>query len=482
MAGKMANTGARTDAQKLTRERARTTLQAGEWNTAAGLARDALKVTPNDPEMLFTYGWALFQSGNLQLGSIKLRQALGRSPDNPHILAGLGEYHRVVGEPEKAIEYLDRALAVSDHLRPLTLKCSCLAQLGRYEEAAALIEPRARAKDAPLNIVVAFADLTEALKRPEDGIELLQEALKQPLFHKGVRLSAMYVLGRLLDKVGRYDEAFAAYDRANKMSTPGPRFEIDGIKEMWTAEAYQKAVKSRVRTDRPVLVVGMPRSGTTLTESIIAAHPKAAGVGEQLLMLDLSHFEPAKLTQAQADAGAKRYHEMLDRLGSPKAKRVVDKMPDNYQILGPAGCYLPDVRVVHCMRDPRDNCLSCFFQNFGPRHLYSVDLEECAHRYVTHLELTRHWREVTDLPVLEFKYEELTADPEAQVRRLLDFLGLDFDEKCLEFHRSKRTVSTASRDQVRQPIYKSSVARWQRYEKHIGPMLDVLREGGAIDD
>ncbi len=476
------NTQGRPNAQQLTRQRAEQTLDAGEYATAVALARDALKLTPNDPDMLYVLGWGLIQAGELQPGAIKLRQALGRDPTHLKALCAMGEYFRITGSPDKSLEFLDRAIALTNTLRPITLKSSCLANLGRYQEAADLLAPRARADDAELSAVVAYADITEALKRPEEGVELLEKALEKPVFHKGARNGALYVLGRLLDKIGRYDDAFDAFARANKMYKTGPRFEIDGIKNLWTREAFEGACKSRVRSEKPVLIIGMPRSGTTLSERIIAAHPKAAGVGEQIMMLELAKFHPDKLTHAQADAGARRYIEMLDRLGGKNATRVVDKMPDNYQVLGPVACFLPDVRVIHCLRDPRDTCLSCYFQNFGSRHLYAVDLEEVAHRYVTHLELVRHWREVTGLEILELYYEQLVADPETQVTRVLEFLGLPFDEKCLDFHRSKKTVSTASRDQVRQPLYKSSVARWERYKDHIGPMLDVLREGGAISD
>ncbi|MEZ6243133.1 MAG: sulfotransferase [Phycisphaerales bacterium] len=467
---------------QITRQRANQTLDAGEFPTAIALANDALKIDPNDADMLYVLGWGLVQNGALQPGAIKLRQAIGRDPSHIKTLCALAEFHRITSEPEKGIEYADRAIALTESIRPLSIKVACLASLGRYQEAADLLAPRAKKEDAELTAVVAYSDLADALGHAEEGIELIQKALEKPIFNKGARNGALYILGRLLDKVGRYDEAFDAFQRANNMNKPGPRFEIDGIKSLWTREAIQNAKKCRFSSDRPVLVVGMPRSGTTLTERIIAAHPKGAGVGEQTLLLEVAKVDPAQLTQAMVDAGGKRYLDMLDRLGGKSALRVVDKMPDNYQVLCIAACMIPGARVIHCLRDPRDTCLSCYFQNFGVRHLYTTDLAEVAYRYVVHLNLMKHWREATDLPILELKYEELVADPETQVRRMLDFLGLPFDERCLEFHRSKKLVATASRDQVRQPLYKTSVARWERYKDHIGPMLDVLREGGAITD
>ena len=481
MAEQFATGGLGLNAADVTRRRAMQMIQLGEFDTAMNLATDALKTRPRDAQMLWIQGEALVGLARLTEGAIKLRQSLSIHPENDTALCSLAEVHRMFGETDKALELINRARACPTSTRPFTLTASILADRGEYQKAADLLEPMLKDPNADLRLAVAYGDLCIALKKPEEGVELLRRSLERPELHTGVRSGALFVLGRLLDRVGDYDAAFNAFNRANEMWTCREEQKADMIFEQWSAEVIAAAPRSRPKTDRCVLVVGMPRSGTTLTERVISAHPDAVGVGESQLLMSMRRATTAPdLTQASVDTMCKSYLDMLARDGSKTARRVVDKMPDNYQNLGLAARVLPGCRVVWCQRDPRDVCLSCYFQNFGTRHEYTCDLELTAHRYLLHMRLMNHWIEATDLPVHILRYEELVSDLESQVRSLLAFLDLPYNEACLAPHKSKAQVSTASRDQVRQPIYATSKARWKRYEKFIGPMAEILREGGAL--
>ncbi len=481
MAEQFATGGLGLNATDVTRRRAVQMIMMGEFNTAMNLATESLKSRPRDAQMLWVQGEALVGLGRLTEGAIKLRQTLGVHPTHDGALCALAEIHRMFGETDKALELAAKARTCSTTTRPYTLTSTILADQGEYRQAADLLEPMIKEPNADMRVIVAYADLCIALKQPEVGIDLLRESLKQGELHTGVRSGALFILGRLLDRTGDYDSAFDAFKRANDMRSCREEQIADKIFERWSAEAIAKAPRARPKTDRCVLVVGMPRSGTTLTERVISAHPKASGVGESPLLMNQRRLtSAAELTQGGVDTICKNYLDMLSREGSKSALRVVDKMPDNYQNLGLAACVLPQSRVIWCQRDPRDVCLSCYFQNFGLRHEYSCDLELIAQRYVLHNKLMEHWIESTDLPVHVLRYESLVSDLEAQVRALLKFLGLPYDERCLSPHRSKGHVSTASRDQVRQPIYSTSVARWKRYENHIAPMVKILEEGGAL--
>ncbi len=399
MADQFASGGLGLNAADVTRRRAVQMIEMGEFDTAIALATDALKARPRDAQMLWVIGEALTGLGRLTDAAIKLRQALGVHPEHDNALCSLAEIHRMQGDPEKALELITRARAFSTSTRPYTLGASILADMGQYEQAAALLEPKIKVDNPDTRIVVAYADLCIALKQPEIGIDLLEAALTRGELHTGVRSGALMILGRLLDRVGRYDDAFNAYKRANDMRSTNEEQRADAIFEGWSKDAIAAAPRTRVKTDRSVLVVGMPRSGTTLTESVIAAHPDAAGVGEsQLLMTMRRATTAAELTQASVDSMAKRYTDMLAREGSKTATRVVDKMPDNYQNLGLAACALPQTRVVWCQRDPRDVCLSCYFQNFGTRHAYTCDLELTAQRYLLHTQLMEHWKSTGSHP------------------------------------------------------------------------------------
>jgi hypothetical protein len=180
-----------------------------------------------------------------------------------------------------------------------------------------------------------------------------------------------------------------------------------------------------------------------------------------------------KLDGKVLDAVAKRFLENL-RAYDPDVRHITDKMPHNFLHLGIIAYLLPKARIVHCRRNPPDNCISIFFQNFEGEHPYKWDLETLGRYYRLYERLMKHWERVLPSPMFEVRYEEMVADQESMSRRLIEFCGLEWDDACLEFHKSERSVITASHWQVRQPIYKSSTERWRRYEQHIGPLMEAL--------
>jgi hypothetical protein len=230
-----------------------------------------------------------------------------------------------------------------------------------------------------------------------------------------------------------------------------------------------------------VFIVGMPRSGTTLTEQIVASHPRAFGAGERR---DIGHIGSALEREtgspdpaAWPPAALRHQAELqLDRLRAlaGNAERVTDKMPDNILWLGMIAVLFPRARIVLCRRDLRDVCLSCHFQSFNHGLAWSNDVEDCAFRATQVERLVRHWRLVLPMPMLELSYEALVDDLEGESRRLIDFIGLEWDPACLAFHTTERPVLTASLWQVRQPLYASSVGRWQNYRQHLGPLIAAL--------
>ncbi|MEM9372485.1 MAG: sulfotransferase, partial [Planctomycetota bacterium] len=211
-------------------------------------------------------------------------------------------------------------------------------------------------------------------------------------------------------------------------------------------------------------------------EMILAAHPSIAGIGENIRLntLGMRHTTD-EMDQKLVDELGAEYLGMLDELVPDRSmRRVVDKMPGNYLYIGLASRILPGSRIIHCKRDARDTCLSIYFQAFGPWVKYARDIESIAHQYLGYLRVMQHWRETLDVEVHESVYEDLTADPEPHIRAMIDHIGMPFDNACLEPHKTKSNVHTASIAQVRNPIYRSSNQRWKNYEKHIGPMLDLL--------
>ena len=239
-------------------------------------------------------------------------------------------------------------------------------------------------------------------------------------------------------------------------------------------------------------MVGFPRSGTTLVEQILASHPQIHGAGE-LGYLDhvATSFRAAAapglgfpdylphLAAAESRALGEAYVERLRSL-APAAARITDKLPENYLNIGLIHLILPRARIIHVRRDPLDVCVSCFSINFSGGLTYTSDLGELGRTYRRYLELMAHWRRL--LPpgaMLELAYEEVVGDLEGQARRLIEYCGLAWDPRCLEFHETRRMVRTASVNQVRQPLYSSSLQRWRRYERHLGPLIEALGPEGA---
>jgi len=295
-------------------------------------------------------------------------------------------------------------------------------------------------------------------------------------------------MGKYHDDVGQFTHAFENYRDANELLKPIAKDYdraartafVDQLIRLHSREKVAAAEGGGSESMKPVFVVGMVRSGTSLTEQIIASHPMAQGAGELDYWASVVHERRAAILQGQyaLDEPAKKqladgYLRTLEKVSST-ALRVADKAPLNSDYVGIIHSIFPNARIIYMQRDPIDTCLSCYFQNLPLAHSFALDLSDLAHYYGEHGRLMNHWRNV--LPqgsILEVPYEELVADQEAWTRRILDFIGLEWDTRCLDFQSTERSIATASSWQVRQKIFKSSVRRWRNYEKFIDPLLGL---------
>ena len=310
-------------------------------------------------------------------------------------------------------------------------------------------------------------------------------------------------MGKVLDGADRFEEAFLAYERANRMyresrTAVGERFdaaelhrEIEETIATFDARYFASVLDWGSPSGLPVFIVGMPRSGTSLVEQIAASHSRVFGAGElREIGNPAQQLDPiiAAIRSGSDEDGAgaaAKHQSTVRRLGDAhlehlktlggRVERVIDKMPDNVFKLGAIATLYPGARVIFCRRDPRDTCLSCYFQKFTTGQLvFSYDLADCAKRYLETERLMTHWRKVLPLKWLDVEYEALVSDLECQSRRIITFLGFDWEPACLDFHRTVRTVTTASAWQVRQPLYGRAVGRWRKYQNHLAPLFDLL--------
>jgi hypothetical protein len=305
-------------------------------------------------------------------------------------------------------------------------------------------------------------------------------------------LMLRFAIGKYCDDVGDHGQAFSNYQRANELAKRcGPAHErqslsgtIDLIIRSYDGQWVNRQRAPVQRSDRPVFIVGMLRSGTTLAEQILASHPQVYGAGElsfwsenaagALTKASLADLSPVRMSDAMiADLGI-RYLQVLREL-SPDAPRVIDKLPTNFLFLGLIHAALPQARIIHLRRHPIDTCLSIYFQHFEAANTYANDLEDLAHYYSEYWRLMKHWRAILpDDAILEVPYEGLVADLPTWARRMLEFIGLSWDARCLDFDRTARPVVTASKWQVRQKLFKSSVERWRHYEPFVAPLAPLL--------
>jgi len=352
---------------------------------------------------------------------------------------------------------------------------------GRFEEAETTfkrvleIDPRMTNALAALPGIRKMTDADgEWLKRAEEiaasGISPLEEA------------NMRFAIGKFCDDVNDFPRAFQNFKRGNEL--------LKAVADDYDRKEYTRFVDDMIRvysrasistigaagssSVKPVFVVGMPRSGTSLAEQIIASHPAAHGAGELDFWKNLTTKDTALtrgvLGEPSRAKVAEEYLRLLESF-SASASRIVDKGTINSDFLGLIYSVFPNARVIYMQRDPIDTCLSCYFQQFLMGINFSFDLSDLAHYYREHERMMAHWRAV--LPpgfILDVPYEELVADQETWSRKMLDFIGLEWDARVLEFHTNKRQVNTASAWQVRQKVYQSSVARWRNYEKFIGPL------------
>jgi tetratricopeptide (TPR) repeat protein len=452
----------------------------------------ASKAEPQNSVYLNNLGRLYLELRAIELALPFLHNALAINPKLTTTLISIGEYYLSVGKAALGLPYLERALANEPNNKKAKWQLAeSLNALGRTDEANRLCQE--------LRLEGAFvADGLYRISRnnnQEQNVPLLAEAeelLKSDSLPDAGRSKLHSAIGFMLEKEGRYEAAFDHFDRANRLAATAFDSEVfrawvDRVTEIFTADMLRERAHLGSESRLPVLVVGMPRSGTTLTEQMIASHRKAGGAGElmriPLFAKSLKYSlqqDIGKFVSTLNGLGPRGIREMADNYVSllhfhaPGAERVVDKLPHNFLYLGLVALLCPNARIVHCSRNPADTCLSCFQNPLSEGHPYSRNLTNLGLYYREYSRLVEHWKAVLPMPIYHLNYEKFTSDFEGESRRLIDFIGLPWDDACLKFYEAESTVRTFSQRQVRNPVYQSSVERWRRYETNLQPLISAL--------
>ncbi|RWP23048.1 MAG: sulfotransferase family protein [Mesorhizobium sp.] len=504
--------------------------QAKRFDEAQDLCLRVLERTPNHPLALYILG-TIYLGYDDERALRYFARAVGEEPKNPYYHLSLGEAYVKVSEyspaikhmqyalelqpgliealcalgrtytafdkPDMALPLYEKALKINrDHPKVRAGLASALSGLGRMDEAAAYLK---QAIARRIGVPAAYNDLVQTrsfTEEPEELQSILRELGNPKLGSEGAQ-QLHHAAGKVLNDLKRYDEAFDHFNKAKQAS--GQRFDIDlyrrwvdSMIETFTPDFLADRAGYGNPSEAPVFVVGMPRSGTTLTEQICASHPDVHGAGELSKLSRVANAIGLKtlsagdlsqpITSITEDLSRTLAEEHLSYLRerAPSALRVVDKTPHNFELIGVIGLLFPNARIIHCRRDAIDNCVSCFVLNFSEAHSYNTDLTTLGLYYREYDRLMRHWNDVFPGLIFENRYEKLVDDQEAQSRRLIDYLGLPWDDACLRFFDRDGSVNTPSRWQVRQPIYKSSVKRWKNYENEIQPLIQSLGDLAEI--
>ena len=451
----------------------------------------ALASQPNMVEAMNGLGEMLIAQGKNEPARAHLLQAVQISDNYTDAWNNLGVANQKLGFMQEALAAFEKATA----LRPVDARAwtnlgLTREQTGALDEAAASYRSAIRADSHFADAHFYLAHLRTHVST-SDEIEAMEILIRdQPLEDKDTMLLA-FGLGCALESAGDYSRAFHFMGEGHRIQSQGQEFNLATeterfarIMKIFNRDLTERITGLGVQDDRPVLVAGMPRSGTTLAEQVLASHPQVHGAGESMALAgaakrlsnDTKLPFPLGLEPLRKDRLRVEAEQYLSQLytGAENATRITDTTPMNFLFTGLAACLLPGARFIHCLRDPLDNCLSIYRQMLTGPQGFEHKLEDLGGYYRLHADLLLHWLKLLGDRFYILQYENLVLEPEAEIRRLLDFCGLPYNERCLAFHETDRVVRSPSAGQVRQALYTTSIGAWKRYESSLQPLKDAL--------
>jgi tetratricopeptide (TPR) repeat protein len=473
-------------------------LQAeGQLEESVTWFEQAIRLEPHNAAPYCGLGASLFVQDRPEEAVAAYRRALEIEPRNSEALNSLGYVLQNQGQMQEALAAYRAAVAARPDYADAFLNQGLLfSEMGEMGQALASLREALRHDPYHLEALGALA-MALRDRFPAADLAAAERVLAHPRVAGQRRAVLQYGLVQVMDARGQYGQAAEYARQANDYCKGAARhrgqvydpdahaLHVDQLIRVFSSAHFERVRGWGLETEVPVFVVGLPRSGTSLTEQILASHSHTHGAGELVFIRAAYRGIPAlvgkqapavecvdQLGPAHVQLLASEYFDRVHRL-APEADRIVDKLPDNYLMLGLIATLFPRARVIHMRRDLRDLGLSCWLTHFRSLR-WAYDLEDIGTRIQQYLRLMKHWRQALPLPMLEVDYEEIVADLEPAARKLVAWCGLEWDTACLAFHQTKRVVRTASMTQVREPLYARSVGRWRHYHDVLGPLLRLL--------
>ena len=475
------------------------TLENANLDFEAGLQyHRACEIDPNYLYGFMSYGTYLLKNHYRDEALECFIRAEQLDPKNLEITHLIGQSYLGMGNTEAALEKLSTALQTNcDSLPILTDMGQAYQEAGKISEALEVANKMIDVNNNQPNGYFVQARIKKSVLNDGLAENLLRVANNEALDEQA-KIIINFTLGKVFDDHKNYSEAFKYYAIGNALINNRINYDekvdeanFSNLIEFFNADFFTSNQHLGAESNLPIVIVGMPRSGTTLAEQIISSHSNIIGAGEVAFWGGAPDSIPFRLNSKtpypecildmsvkQANDITRMYEAMLHKIAGPDTNpsHITDKMPHNFLHIGLIALLFPNVKIIHTKRDPIDTCLSIFFQNFGDGHPYAFDLSNLSFHYKQYQRIMRHWHEVLPGRIMDINYEDTITDPVFWSRKLIDHIGLKWDDACLAPHKLERSVKTASHWQVRQPIYKTSVQRWKNYEAFLEPLIEALKD------
>jgi len=466
----------------------------GEYKTAIEYFNASLAIDQNNTATLVGLGKSYLYSSATDKAIELYNKAISIDANYSDAYANLGLAHVKTGRFSEGMMAYEKALEINpENVEILCAVATLHERKGDFTQAYDLLKKLINKYSDDSNFALAYGKLSRKIDDRENAIKFLKIASENPTTPPLSKSEIHFLIGKLYNDQHDYDNAFFNYKYANDLQpfTYDPEKDIQYRDDIIStfSNSNIKAKVTNNNDNTPIFIVGMPRSGTTLVEQILASHPDVHGGGELTHIGDLLNKIPGLIQTGKKpplcvlDCDKNTLHSLskqyidLTRKSCGHTKHITDKMPHNFQLLGFIEILFPESKIIHCTRNPIDTCLSIYFNSFNANHAYSRNLEQLASYYKNnYLEIMKHWNNTLTIPILEIKYEDLIDNQKTVSRAMINHCNLQWNDDCLRFYETKRDVETISYDQVRQPIYQNSCERWRNYENHIQPLIEQFAE------
>ena len=469
----------------------------GRLDEAINAGRQAIALAPDNTNAFYNLGLVQADCKDWSAAVESYQRVLELNPEHGLASNNMGAPLEAMGKMDEALEAYTRAVAINpQHAEAQNNMGAIYSERGMLDEARDCFSAAIKAQS---NFIEPYYNLSSLKTFTVNDTHLIGlKKLQGQVEHLSpdAQIRYYFALGKAFEDIAEYDRAFSAYNRGNRLKFSSLTYNearadtvLTRIKTLFDSTLFETCLGSGIEDATPIFIVGLPRSGTTLIEQILASHASVYGAGE---LKDLNEV----ILTAKSDMNENRLFNQMEpglpgfgfgdmannylkriRAMNQEAQYITDKMPANFFYIGFIHLMFPRAKIIHVMRDPMDSCFSCFSRLFNETMDFAYNLQTMGNYYVRYRQLMEHWQSVVPADnILEVHYEDIVADVESQTRRMLEYIDLPWDDACLEFYKNKRHVKTASVAQVRQPIYSTSVDRWQHFNKHLDPLMDIVKQ------